>query len=517
MDGIESWDNRLGFEPPDAWDKIQSSVTRLKSLRQKVKLKVKTIFGALAWIGVARSGFGQGVWPPGGGFGGASESFYSAAKPEIATPEQIANLVSKLGPGVSHRLSGCTPPPAWGFGTPADETAAQLVRIGPAAVPFVLHRIVDKNDATRALVIEILARINDARVLPVLIEACHKDPSESVRLSAAEGLSYRSDSLAAAALVPALLERNRLIQCFAIRALTRSPQEAAIDPLAKLMAPSTGSFPSIGPSLTSANVSEQAAFALGAIGPNAFPTILQLMHSSNDAVRRVGGIALTQCNDRRSLPALWQMCMDPDDMTRLRAANALARWVDHKSILVLTKLMRAGGGNSAGMAAQSLARMGGPALAPYFAAAKDPVYAEMVSNTYFELRDRAAAPMLIEMLKSKSPRVRDTALYKLSIWSEPRALPQIFELTRDPDMERRRLAIGMLGLYDGRCHPEIIEPLIHAMTDKHEWIRSQAAGALFGKDDARIGPAMIQLLKCNIKDVPPLAQQVLNPYHPRAL
>ena len=477
-------------------------------------MNIKRLVCVLVSLIAAGVALGQGGWPYGGGFGGSEESLYPVLAPESATPEQIATLVSKLGPGVYHRLLGCTPPPPWGLGSPADETAAHIVRIGPPAVPFVLKRVTDKNEATRALVIEILARINDARVVPVLINACHSDPSENVRVSAAEGLCYSSDPRSALALVPALRDPSRLVQWFAIRALSQHPQETAIDPLMKLMGHAAEGFPSIGPSLTSAQLAEQAAYALGAIGPNAFSSIVQLIHSPDLAVQKVGKIALTECNDRRGLPQLQRLCSDPEDMIRLRAASALGRWLDPKSIIVLTKLMRTGGGNACSMAAQSLARIGGPALDPFFAAAKDPIYSVMVSNYFLTIRDRRAASSLAELLNSPNARVREQALITLSIWADPHVLTQLLEMARDPNVESRRLAIGMLGHYDDRAHPEIVEPLLAAFTDVHEWVRSQAAGALCGKHDKRIVPAMKLLVKSPIKDVPELAQLVINQYRP---
>ena len=489
-------------------------VTRQAYLRPIGDLKCIRMIWGLVLFTIAGVACGQGGWPYGGGFGGPYDSQLTDQKPESATDGQIAALVAKLGPGLYHRMLGCTPPPAWGFGSPADETAAHLVRIGAPAISFIVKRRADKDEATRALVIEILARIKDNRVVPILIDACRNDPSNRVKVSATEGLSWSSDPRAVLALVPALLQPEHLIQMFAIRALTRYPQETAIDPLLKLMRRAAEGFPSIGPSITSAQLAEQGAYALGAIGPNAFPSIIQLIHSTDAAVRKAGELALTECNDHRALPELWKLCNHPDDMMRLHAAFALGRWTDPQSIIVLTRLMLTGGGYACGMAAQSLARMGGPALDPFFAAAKDPVYSEMVSNSFMAIGDRRAAPRLLAMFKSPISRVREQALFKLSMWSDPGALLDILEMTHDPDMEKRRLAIGTLGSYDDRKHPEIIETLLRAITDKHEWVRAQAAGALCGKHDERILSAMKLLVKSPIKDVPALAQLVIDQYRP---
>jgi HEAT repeat protein len=177
----------------------------------------------------------------------------------------------------------------------------------------------------------------------------------------------------------------------------------------------------------------------------------------------------------------------------------------------LIKLMHDGRGNASWSAAQSLAIIGGPGLKPVFEAAHDrnPALQEMAANCFMELRDRRATPLLIGVLNSPNLRIREMALFRLSMWKDERALPDILKMTADPDMERRRLAIGMLYEYDDVRHPEIIPPLLAAMTDSHEWVRSQAAGALFGKRDKRIEPAMEALVHSPIKDVPGLARMVL--------
>ena len=450
-----------------------------------------------------------------GGFGGFGSITFRMQKPEKATQAQIIALVGKLGPGIYHRMSGCTPPPGWGTGSPADEAAMHLVRIGKAATPFVIELAKAQDEATRALVIEVLSRIKDERSIPLLIETCLEDPSSRVRESAAEGLAYSGDKRVAPALIYALKDTNRRVQMYALQAITKSPQENAIGVLVELMGHAAESVPSIGPSTSAAMVAQQAACALGAIGPKAFESITRLLDSPDPAVQAVAQIALTNCNDRRAISKLNELCSSPDDMTRLRAAHALARWPDPRSIATLTKLMRTGGGNSAGIAMQSLAQIGGVALNPIFEAAhdKNPGWADAVAGCLMDIRDRSAAPRIVELLKSPNDRLRQMAMFHLATWSDPHAIPAAIHDAADKDMEKRRLAIGSLGYYNDTDHPEIIIPLLKAMTDPHEWVRSQAAGALFKKRDKRIPPAMKALLNSKVKDVPALAQMVLKQYH----
>ena len=56
--------------------------------------------------GYTINGFGMGA-----GFGASDAALYPVQTTERATPDQISALAAKLGPGVYHRISGCTPPP----------------------------------------------------------------------------------------------------------------------------------------------------------------------------------------------------------------------------------------------------------------------------------------------------------------------------------------------------------------------------------------------------------------------
>jgi HEAT repeat protein len=475
----------------------------------RVIVSIGLLCAATVSHGQNSGAFGAGGFSA-GGFGGVGSELYPAHTPERADKDRIRALAAQLGPGVYHRLSGCTPPPAWGTGSVADAAAAHLVNIGAPALPFVLPLAQTQDEATRALVIEILSRLADKSVVPVLVHALHNDASDRVRVSAAEGLAWSDDPRAAPALVPALRDPSLQVALFAVRTLARHPQASAIEPLAALMNRAAEEYAAIGPSLSPANVAEPAAFALGAIGPPAYDRIFQLLASPDASVRRVAAISLTECNDRRALPKLIELCSDPDDSMRLRAARALGRWPEPRSIALLTQMMREGG-NTAGAAAQSLARMGGAALTPLFAMAADPDPArrQKAADSFLDLTDRTAASGLVKMIKSSDAYVRQQALFRLAVWKDARAVSALVAMAADPEMERRRLAIGLLGQYDSAAHPEIIPPLLTGMTDPHEWVRNQAAGALYNKRDRRIEPAMKRLLDSPIAGVSALAKGVL--------
>lgn len=477
-------------------------------LRIKIAVGILLLCAAPAARCQGLNAFGGGFGA--GGFGGVGTELYPAHAPERADAGRIRALAAQLGPGVYHRMAGCTPPPKWGTGSAADEAADHLVRIGAPALPFVLPLAQTPDEATRALVIEILSRIPDKSTVPVLINALHTDASERVRVSAAEGLAWSAAPQAAPALVPALGDPDRLVQLFAVNALARHPQESAVEPLAALMSHAAEQYFAIGPSLSPAYIAETAAFALGAIGPPAYERITELLASSDEAVRKVAATSLTECNDRRALPRLIALCSEPDEMVRLRAARALGRWQDPASITVLAKMLHAGG-NAVGTAALSLAHMGGAALVPLFSAAAgpDPALRQAAADSFLDLGDRAAAAPLAKMIQSDDDRVRQQALFKLAFWKDKRAVSALVAMAAEPDMERRRLAIGLLGQYDSASQPQIIPVLLKAMTDPHEWVRSQAAGALMGKKDRRIEPAMKRLLDSPIQGVPALAKIVL--------
>jgi len=471
---------------------------------------------ALCCLSTAQFGDSFGPMLTAGGGRGSGTKLFPVDKREIASPEQIRSYVAKLGPGIYHRMSGCIPPPRWGFGSPADLAAAHLVKIGAPAIPFVVPVCSASDEATRALAIEVLSRIGDASVIPILIEAVTHDTSDRVRISAAEGLAWSSDPRAVHVLANSLDDKCISIQMFAVRALSIHPQQSALNRLAELVKLASHSYPSIAPRTSPAMVAEAAAYALGVIGPPAYDTIMGLFAIPDEYVNRAAAVALSQCNDRRAIPKLIELCESKEDMTRLQAAQALARWPDPRSIRALTNLMQHGGGNSSGIAMQSLAQIGGPALDLIFAAATapHPVTRQFAASCFSDIRDRSAATRLASLLStSKDEYVRQMAMSTLGFWKDVRAIPALLKMAAEPDMEHRRLAIGVLGQYDDRKNPEIVAPMLIGMTDKHPWVRSQAAGALFNKHDKRIVPLMKRLLQSPIKDVPPLAQMVLKQYH----
>ncbi|MCW3054029.1 MAG: armadillo/beta-catenin-like repeat family protein [Chthonomonadales bacterium] len=475
----------------------------------RIVVGIVLLCAATASQGQGVNSFGGGGFG-GGGLGGVGTELYPAHAPERAGVDRIRALAAQLGPGVYHRMSGCTPPPQWGTGSAADVAADHLVRIGAPALPFVLPLAQTPDEATRALVIEILSRISDRSVVPVLVRSLHTDESARVRISAAEGLASSADPRAAPAFVPALLDPDLEVELFAVGALAQHPQESAIEPLAALMNHAAEEFLAIGPSLSPANVAERAAFALGAIGPPAYHRITALLASPDESVRKVAAISLTECNDRRAIPKLIELCAASENMTRLRAALALGRWSEPGSITTLTKMMRADG-FAGPSAAVSLARLGGAALDPLFAAAADPHPAlrQTAADSFFVIEDRTAALRLVTMIQSNDARVRQQALSKLALWKDARAVSALAAMAADPEMENRRQAIGLLGQYDSVAQPTIIPPLLTAMTDPHEWVRNQAAGALIGKRDKRIKPVMKRLLASPISGVPALAKTVL--------
>ncbi len=456
----------------------------------------------------AHSQPGPGV---GGGLGGPEDSFLRAQPLEQATPEQIGALVAKLGPGLYHRMSGCEPPPRWGTGSPADDAAAHLVKIGPLAVSAVLPLADCREEGKRALVIEILSRIRDNRALPLLINAVQHDKSDRVRVSAAEGLGWSTDPAAAAALVPALSDTDRQVQMFAVKALAKHPQVNAVEPLSLLMYHAAENRSGIAPGISPASVAESAAVALGEIGSPAFERIMELLISSDSEVNRVAGIALVRCDDRRATPALRRLCGSANDTVRFGAIQALGRWSDPESITLLAQLIKIENRTVSELALQSLARMGGSDLDPVLSAAigDNSVLREAASDAFFYINDRSVSGRLLALVHSGGDHVRQRALFRLGTWEDPRVLPILIRNAYQEDMEPRRLALGLLGRYDDRKYPEIVRPILAAMTASHEWVRNQAAGALIGKRDRRIGPAMKRLLTSDLPGLPALARLVL--------
>jgi HEAT repeat protein len=395
---------------------------------------------------------------------------------------------------VYHRLSGCTPPPSWGTGSPADEAAATLVRIGAPAVPYLLPRVKVEDEAARALVIETLGRIGGDKVFPALVAGL-KDSSGRVRESAAEALYSRNDSPSTDALIAGLDDENAGVRWYAAKAIIEHPTGKAVQPLVRLLKRESGVDQAVFIGfLGRIPTAGTAAVALGTIGSPAWDSIMELYSDPDPFLHKLATTALVFCADRRAIPLLLPLTGSSDVDTRRRAASALGRWDDPRSIRALAKMLN-DGGEAAGNAATSLARIGGPAaLDALFQAfhSSDANLRYVVQSSFLDIQDRRAIPALLEVLRSDDKLAVRSALFRLGTWRETRALPTLLKMATDADMETRRAAIGLLGYYkDSR----VVPVLLKALADPHEWVRAQAAGALMGRDDPRIEPAIKTLLK----------------------
>jgi hypothetical protein len=89
----------------------------------------------------------------------------------------------------------------------------------------------------------------------------------------------------------------------------------------------------------------------------------------------------------------------------------------------------------------------------------DPAVRQVAFATVAERQLRAAAPRLLEMLKSDDELVRDGAIGALVALREPRAVKALTELAefRDLDMMRRIIdAVGAIGGEDARAYLELV-------------------------------------------------------------
>src|SRR5579871_1401838 len=285
-------------------------------------------------------------------------SVWQNAGTESATNAEIVQWVAALGPNLEHRNYGCIPPPPWGEGSPADEAAAHLTRVGAPAVAFVLPLLQEKDPQRRRIAAEILGRIGSKRATAALVRQYSLEADLNVRESIVEALAMLTDPRAEATLIAALNDRLDFIQQDAAQGLGRLKSVRAIEPLIALLRQQT--HPREVGFTRSANLAQATASALAQVGRPAFPALLDLLNTPNASpyVLKPAISAANTVGDRRIVPALVRL-LNGDEETVSTAAAALAKWNAPDSIAPLRQALRRPEASVLYAVAGTLATLGG--------------------------------------------------------------------------------------------------------------------------------------------------------------
>jgi HEAT repeat protein len=220
---------------------------------------------------------------------------------------RIRFLIEQLGQGSGR--GGCVPY-TWGVDGRGDVAAAELVRIGKAAVPSLIsvvknaqHLPQDANAQTwrRTFAVEVLGRIGDKRAVTVLIQTLKHDEDDCVQAVIPEALGSLGDLRAQDVLIQGLKNESAWMrwQCAAALGVLRAAK--AVPNLIALLGEEEGigGF-HVGPP----PVADGAMTALIRIGRPALGRLVESLRSSNAEVHRRAALALCHIYAPRSQQAL---------------------------------------------------------------------------------------------------------------------------------------------------------------------------------------------------------------------
>jgi len=233
-------------------------------------------------------------------------------------------------------------------------------------------------------------------------------------------------------------------------------------------------------SLGSTNEGEgrAAVTALRQIGEAAIPALLTELQSKEPKRRQQSVVSLGEIGSPTSIPALQAALRDSDWAVRYAAGYALGQ-IGGEAVPLLLEMLRSADKNARRDAARALGIGGAtsadvvPALVNSLADADATVRRESLRS--LEHIGSPAAAALINALSSADKRVRAAAALALGTIRALEAVPALTTTLHDPDKETRRESAVALGLILDR---QAVEPLINALQDRDKGVRSAAAEAL---------------------------------------
>jgi HEAT repeat protein len=201
--------------------------------------------------------------------------------------------------------------------------------------------------------------------------------------------------------------------------------------------------------------------------------------------RIVSSVNVDRMKKERDVQGLIRALHHPEVNVQYEAAEALGIIGDPAAVQPLIEALT--GDPYSGVrwkASEALARIGKPAVEPLIAALRNPD-ADVRWKAAIALGDigdeRAVVP-LIELLRDEDRFVKSRAAYALSSVGRPAVLPLIQALRTGDGNLRWGAAIALGAIKD----PESALPLLHALGDRYENVRTEAAAAL-----VEIGPPVI--------------------------
>ena len=338
-----------------------------------------------------------------------------------------------------------------------------------------LDRCRDTDETVRAAALEHVAFLDDGRSAPVLIAALANETPRA-RAAAAQALAHAAGAEALDALRRAAGDPDPWVRYFSVTSLGRLSDRASLPRLEQMAAEdgaqqvrlaAIGAIGEIGVANDGAAVSmleaiseapddELAMAALRALASvdaaSAFDALQRALSAERPARRAVAAEALARRGGPQAIELLqWTAAADPDASVMRTAIEGLGRIGD---------------------GASAHAREAVVAIA---ALAADPVRRASVIATLARLSD-AAIPRLGEALQSRDPSVRRAVLEALGRLTRPAASAYLQTALTDEDASVRQLAVTVLARLGTRGLAKSFAEL--AASDPSEVVRRAAESAM---------------------------------------
>lgn len=232
------------------------------------------------------------------------------------------------------------------------------------------------------------------------------------------------------------------------------------------------------------NINTQAVAieAIGKTGDKRIVPVLRNMIKDFYFVHRTNRLAilraLGEIKDRTTMPALLQLCVEEDWMTREQAIKTVAEIDSEQAIPILIRALGDDVESIRDCASELLKEFGGKQAIPHLIEAltlENSEVKEQAIKILGHIADKSAVLSLISMLESSSPKVCASAAWALGRIGETEPVIELLKLTEHGDKEVRQQAIQALGeIGDTRA----IEALLKAVNDDAQEVRKNAVFGL---------------------------------------
>jgi HEAT repeat protein len=373
----------------------------------------------------------------------AARSLGEIGDPRAAEP--LVGLLSGRGP-----LVEIVGPSTRQYGEP-EAVSGPLVKLGAAAVEPLIRFVQEKPPSTPGVVraLAALGQIGDRRAVPAVVAVLESPDRYEPR-----------------------------VRCQAIIALKAFKDPRAIDALAKAAREKDRS------------IHGAAGRALGAVGGEAVPRLIDVLSDEDPRIRYAAAEALGPTRDPRAVGALLKVMSDPDPYVRCYAAQALARIGDPRAVRAVLALLKDANQEVRQAARSAMAFIEGPTDLQALAEALGDKNAAMREAAVMGL-DQAGnegVPLLVNALKDEAESIRERTAQALLRIGDPRAVGPLVARLKEEHQAVKLAAIKSL-VRIGR--PEAVPSLIDTLLDTDRPVWGDALMALrtltgqgFGGDPA---------------------------------